>query len=57
MYVAADIKSGRLVAPFGPAVTSREGYHLICAEHLEDAMKTEVFRAWIFAEAHKKRAD
>jgi len=51
MYVDADIKKGRLLAPFGPAVTSQKGYYLACAEHLADNPKVMGFRDWLFSEA------
>lgn len=48
MYVKSDIEKGRLLAPFGPAVTSQKGYYLACAEHLTDSPKVKVFREWLF---------
>lgn len=51
MFVEADIKEGRLLAPFGPSVTSRDGYYLACAEHLADSPKVTAFRDWLFSAA------
>jgi len=51
MYVGADLEKGRMIAPFGPAVTSRRGYYLACAEHLAEAPKVKAFRDWIFSKA------
>jgi len=51
MYVEADIKAGRILAPFGPSITSRKGYYLICAEHLAESPKVAAFRDWLFSEA------
>jgi LysR family transcriptional regulator, glycine cleavage system transcriptional activator len=50
MYVAQDIKEGRLLAPFGPPVTSQLGYYLATAEHLSDSPKTTAFEDWLFSQ-------
>jgi len=49
MYVEDDIMRGRLLAPFGPSVTSRNGYYLACADHLSGSKKVEAFRDWLLA--------
>lgn len=48
MYVEDDIRRGRLLSPFGPAVTSRNGYYLACADHLSGSNKVKAFRDWLF---------
>ncbi len=50
MYVAADIKAGRLLAPFGGPVTSRLGYYLATRDPLVGSPKTTAFQDWIFSE-------
>lgn len=47
MYVANDLKLGRLLAPFGPAVTSKKGYYVAYANHLENSPKIKTFVDWI----------
>jgi len=47
MYVANDIRLGRLLAPFGPAVTSKKGYYVTYADHLSDSPKVQAFTNWL----------
>ncbi len=51
MYVANDLKLGRLLAPFGPAVTSSKGYYVAYAEHLSDSPKVQAFANWHIADS------
>lgn len=51
MYIADDLESGRLVAPFGPPVKSRGGYYLAYPQSLMSAEKVTVFKNWLLAEA------
>lgn len=51
MYIEADLAKGRLIAPFGPSVTSRKGYYLACADHLSSSYKVKAFKEWLFSEA------
>lgn len=51
MYVANDLKLGRLLAPFGPAVTSTKGYYVAYAEHLSDSQKVQAFANWLIADS------
>ena len=48
-----DLKAGRLVAPFGPAVLSDYKYYLCYPHHAAGWTKVRAFRDWIFAEAAK----
>ncbi|MBL4788406.1 MAG: LysR family transcriptional regulator [Kordiimonadaceae bacterium] len=57
MYVKDDLKAGRLLAPFGPAVTSRNGYYLISPDHLASSKKVAAFKDWLLTETQKKKAD
>jgi DNA-binding transcriptional LysR family regulator len=47
MYVEDDIRKGHLLTPFGPSITSRNGYYLACADHLSDSPKVAAFRDWL----------
>lgn len=47
MYVQNDLKLGRLLAPFGPAIPSKAGYYLAYPEHLSDSAKVKAFRTWL----------
>ncbi len=49
MYVEADIQAGNLLAPFGGAVKSREGYHLAYPSELEQSPKVAAFKEWLLA--------
>lgn len=51
MYVRDDIASGRLIAPFGPAVRSRGAYYLVYPDHVAEAKKITAFRDWLLSEA------
>lgn len=48
MYIEEDVRRGHLLTPFGPPVTSRNGYYLACATHLVDSPKVAAFREWLF---------
>jgi len=50
MFVRDDLASGRLVAPFGPAVRSQGAYYLVYPDHVADAEKVAVFSDWILSE-------
>ncbi|TNE63872.1 MAG: LysR family transcriptional regulator [Alphaproteobacteria bacterium] len=51
MYVAADLASGRLLAPFGGAATSRQAYYLVYPEAKAGSRKIILFRDWLLATA------
>ncbi|MGE0502253.1 MAG: LysR substrate-binding domain-containing protein [Rhizobiaceae bacterium] len=50
-YVADDIASGRLVAPFPVQHPNRMGWHFVCPRVHLGAPKIEVFRSWLLGEA------
>lgn len=52
---AGLLASGRLVAPFGPAVASREGFFLVLPKARDVTAETTVFRDWLLSES--KAAD
>lgn len=47
MYVATELKLGRLLAPFGPSVTSQKGYYVAYGNHLKDNPKVRAFTDWL----------
>ncbi|WP_188966008.1 LysR substrate-binding domain-containing protein [Neoroseomonas lacus] len=47
VYVEADLKSGRLVAPFERTVVSGEGYYLICEAERASLPRHQAFLSWI----------
>ena len=47
LYVEADLKAGRLIAPFGEAVMSREGYHLAYPTAMAHSSKVHIFKDWL----------
>lgn len=46
VYVDADLRSGRLVAPFGRVASSSYGYYLVNAKHKSTWPKIRHFREW-----------
>jgi len=48
--VENDLKSGRLVAPFG-FLPSGRSYHVLRAKNAPNAAKADAFVAWLVAEA------
>jgi DNA-binding transcriptional LysR family regulator len=48
--VESDLKSGRLVAPFG-FVPSGRSYHVLRAKNAPNAVKANAFVSWLVAEA------
>ncbi len=47
VYVEADLRSGRLVAPFERTVASGEGYFLICEAERASLPRYQAFLSWI----------
>lgn len=45
-----DVKSGRLVIPFGPVMPVGLGFHLVCAKGRELEPKVKLFRDWVKGE-------
>jgi LysR family glycine cleavage system transcriptional activator len=48
--VAADLRSGRLVAPFPIEVPQPRAWHLVCREEQRDQPPVQQFRDWLKAE-------
>lgn len=42
-----DLRTGRLVAPFGPRISTGRGYYLVCPVARRKAPKVVAFRTWI----------
>ncbi|MFG1361177.1 transcriptional regulator GcvA [Xanthobacter pseudotagetidis] len=55
-YVEDDLRSGRLVEPFGTVLRRDLGYYLVTPRERADAPKIQVFRAWL-AETSRRSAD
>jgi LysR family transcriptional regulator, glycine cleavage system transcriptional activator len=51
--VGPELRSGRLVAPFGLAVAVDEGFHLVSRDNRQNAQQSAVFREWVMAVARK----
>ncbi|SDD89763.1 LysR substrate-binding domain-containing protein [Kordiimonas lacus] len=51
MYVADDLATGRLIAPFGGPVKSRNAYYLAYADGRGSLRKVKTFRDWLIKEA------
>jgi LysR family glycine cleavage system transcriptional activator len=49
--LARDLLAGRLVCPFGPALSVPYAYWLVCPKANADLPKIATFRAWLLAEA------
>lgn len=47
MYVADDLATGRLIAPFGTPVQSSKAYYLVYKDAAEGLRKVRVFRDWL----------
>lgn len=54
MYIRDDLKSGRLIAPFGPAIKSKGAYYLVYAEHLAETEKVTLFKTWLLSGLSKQ---
>lgn len=51
-YIADDLASGRLVAPFGPPIASERSYYLVESPDTLPSAKVEAFREWLLRVAH-----
>ncbi|MFC4671107.1 transcriptional regulator GcvA [Seohaeicola nanhaiensis] len=51
--VIKDIHEGRLVAPYGVAISTRAQFRFICAQGSENRPQIRAFRDWILAEIAK----
>jgi LysR family glycine cleavage system transcriptional activator len=49
--LAWDLLAGRLVCPFGPALSVAYAYWLVCPKANADLPKIAIFRKWLLAEA------
>ncbi len=49
MYVANDLASGQLIAPFGSPVKSRNAYYLVYGQDRAAMKKVQVFRDWLLS--------
>ena len=47
VYVESELASGRLVAPFGPPLTTIGGYYLLCPEGSSDRPELRACRDWL----------
>jgi len=47
MYVASDLAAGRLIAPFGQPVKSRNAYFLVYPDSKSTMKKVQTFRDWL----------
>lgn len=47
MYIEDELRDGRLVSPFAPALKSQRGYYLVSPKHKNDLNKVHAFRTWI----------
>lgn len=55
---AADLESGRIVMPFGPAIPSKFAYYMVSPPALAERRRVRLFREWLLeeaAEAGRKR--
>lgn len=54
---AADLESGRIVMPFGPAIPSRFAYYIVSPPGLAERRRVRLFREWLLAEAERTSAE
>lgn len=47
MLAHDDLRTGRLVCPFGPELTTGRGYYFVCPAARQTASKIERFRLWL----------
>ena len=57
LIASDDVRSGRLVIPFGPEIPIVErAYHFVCPRGHEKRPNVRAFRDWLFAEIEQTRA-
>lgn len=56
-FVADDLKSGKLVAPFALRVPQAAGWHLIYPKAIADDLPVRAFRGWILGAARRSRTE
>ena len=54
---AADLESGRIFMPFGPAIPSRFSYYVVSPPALAERRRVRLFRDWLLEEAERTSAD
>jgi LysR family transcriptional regulator, glycine cleavage system transcriptional activator len=54
---AADLESGRIVMPFGPAIPSRFAYYIVSPPGAAERRRVRLFREWLLAEAERTSAE
>jgi LysR family glycine cleavage system transcriptional activator len=57
VLIGDDLRSGRLVRPFGPEIPSRYSYHLVCPPESATVPKVRSFRDWIRAVVDESRIE
>ena len=55
-FVEADIRAGRLVAPFDLSLPDKAGFYVVAPEETADAPKIKLFREWLVASVAAERA-
>ena len=51
LIASDDVRSGRLVIPFGPELPNTErAYHFVCLKGQETRPNVRAFRDWLFSE-------
>ncbi len=54
---AADLESGRIVMPFGPATPSKWSYYVVSPPAQAERRRVRLFRDWLLEEAERTGAD
>jgi len=54
-FVEADLRDGRLVAPFDLALPDKAGFYVVAPEETADTPKIKLFRDWLVASVAKER--
>jgi len=56
LIASDDVHAGRLVAPFGPELPMKSGYHFVCPKGQETRPKVKAFRDWVVREMADTKA-
>jgi LysR family glycine cleavage system transcriptional activator len=56
VLIGEDIKTGRLVRPFGPEIPGLYGYYLVCPPAALELPKVRIFRNWLMDSTAELRA-
>jgi len=54
-FVEADLRDGRLVAPFDLALPDKAGFYVVAPEETADTPKIKLFRDWLVASVARER--